>query len=61
MTDKGESDVCSKLNVGMSIKAEGLAVASKRNIVEIQISKIKILGECVGDYPLQKNIIRQNF
>lgn len=53
-TDKEESDVCSKLNVGTSIKAEGLAVASERNIVEIQISKIKILGECAGDYPLQK-------
>lgn len=53
-TDKEESDVCSKLNIGTSIKAEGLVVASERNIVEIQISKIKILGECAGDYPLQK-------
>ena len=40
--------------VGASLTATGTLVASERNIVELQVETLTVLGTCPTDYPLQK-------
>ena len=40
--------------VGTSVRASGEIVASDRNGIELVVHELDILGECPGDYPLQK-------
>ncbi|MBQ9779791.1 MAG: asparagine--tRNA ligase [Clostridia bacterium] len=40
--------------VGASLTATGILVASERNIVELQVETLTVLGTCPTDYPLQK-------
>ncbi|MBQ7317271.1 MAG: asparagine--tRNA ligase [Clostridia bacterium] len=40
--------------VGASLTATGTLVASERNIVELQVETLAVLGTCPTDYPLQK-------
>ncbi len=40
--------------VGTSVCASGVIVASERNIIELEVEKLEVLGVCPGDYPLQK-------
>ncbi len=43
-----------KVSVGASVMADGVLVASERNIVEMQVTSLEVLGECPPDFPLQK-------
>ena len=49
------------LPVGTAVYAEGELVASERNVVELLVSEIRVLGECPGDYPLQKKKTSMEF
>ncbi len=40
--------------VGTSVLATGTIVASERNIIELEVNTLEVLGACPGDYPLQK-------
>ncbi len=40
--------------VGTSLCATGKIVASERNIIELEVEKLEVLGACPTDYPLQK-------
>ena len=40
--------------VGASVKAEGTLVASERNVCEVELTKLTVLGTCDETYPLQK-------
>ena len=47
--------------VGTSLKAVGTLVASDRNICELNLTSVEILGACPNDYPLQKKRHTQEF
>ena len=49
------------LPVGTAIYAEGKVVSSERNVIELLVSELKVLGECPGDYPLQKKKTSMEF
>ncbi len=49
------------LAVGTSVSAEGVIVSSDRNIIELEVDKIVVLGECPTDYPLQKKKTSMEF
>jgi asparaginyl-tRNA synthetase len=49
-----EDDVKAVSVVGASIKAVGKLVESEKNVCELNVSSVSLLGECPGDYPLQK-------
>ena len=40
--------------VGTSLKAEGVLVASERNVCEVELTQLTVLGVCDDKYPLQK-------
>ena len=40
--------------VGASLTATGTLVASERNVIELQVETLTVLGKCPTDYPLQK-------
>lgn len=42
------------LNLGVSLKASGTLVSSERNIIELEVDSIEMLGDCPITYPLQK-------
>ncbi len=49
-----EESVKDAMAVGASLTATGTLVASERNIVELQVETLTVLGTCPTDYPLQK-------
>ena len=49
-----EEAVKDAMAVGASLTATGTLVASERNIVELQVETLTVLGKCPTDYPLQK-------
>ncbi len=60
-TGMGEDEIRDVMNVGVSVKAEGMFVSSERNGFEIEVTSIKVLGTCPADYPLQKKRHTQEF
>lgn len=42
------------LNFGVSLKATGVLVPSDRNIIELEVDSIEMLGDCPSSFPLQK-------
>ena len=42
------------LNFGVSLKATGVIVPSERNIIELEVDSVEMLGDCPSSYPLQK-------
>ena len=42
------------LTLGVSLRATGILVPSERNIIELEVEQIELLGECPATYPLQK-------
>ena len=42
------------LTLGASVKAVGILVPSERNIIELEVTSLELLGDCPSDYPLQK-------
>lgn len=49
------------LNLGVSLKASGTLVSSERNIIELEVDAIEMLGDCPITYPLQKKKTSQEF
>lgn len=41
-------------SVGTSLVAEGIIVPSDRNLIELEVNRLEILGMCPSNYPLQK-------
>ena len=42
------------LTLGVSLKATGVLVPSERNIIELEVESVELLGDCPATYPLQK-------
>ena len=49
-----EDSVKDAMAVGASLTATGTLVASERNIIELQVETLTVLGKCPTDFPLQK-------
>ena len=41
-------------SIGTSLVAEGIIVPSDRNVIELEVDRLEILGMCPSNYPLQK-------
>lgn len=52
--DEFTANVKPAMLVGTSVLATGTIVASERNLIELDVDKIEVLGTCPTDYPLQK-------
>lgn len=52
--DDYKENVKPALAVGTALRAEGVIVASDRNVIELEVETIEVLGTCPTDYPLQK-------
>ena len=42
------------LNFGVSLKATGTLIPSERNVIELEVESVEMLGDCPASYPLQK-------
>ena len=42
------------LNFGVALKATGVVVPSERNVIELEVQSVEMLGDCPASYPLQK-------
>ena len=59
--DEYKDKIKPALPIGTSLYAQGNIVASERNIIELEISDLKVLGECPLEYPLQKKKTSMEF
>ncbi len=48
------SDIDDAMHLGVSLKITGEVVEARQGGVEINLEEFSVLGECPGDYPLQK-------
>ena len=42
------------MTLGAALKATGILVPSQRNVIELEVTELTVLGDCPADYPLQK-------
>ena len=49
------------LNLGVALKATGILIPSERNVVELEVNSIEMLGDCPTSYPLQKKKTSMEF
>ena len=49
-----ESVLKSALVVGAALQVVGMLISSERNVCELTVKNINVLGGCPQDYPLQK-------
>ena len=55
MTEQAYKDnVKPLMALGTSLKATGILVPSERNVIELEVESLELLGVCPPDYPLQK-------
>lgn len=59
--DEYKEKIKPALTLGTSLYANGVIVESERNVIELEVKELKILGECPQDYPLQKKKTSMEF
>lgn len=54
LNEKNTEEIKSAMLIGTSLCARGEIIASERNVIELDVDELEILGASPADYPLQK-------